>query len=651
MNDAENHALLARTLLWCDLQAKQFRPYCRDAYLSAAETFPEDDRCAFYVAALAVHEAIDVADAERQRLCARLMNPAWRKSSLWTRLKLSRDEALDALASGSDDIPTLEEAFRATPEQSPERGKVARRLAALYRSAGKRDENALILARYLFLHEPDDTENVLFLAERFVETGEVSADALHIFTRALEQADATSDPAADRWVDLLARQCLTASQIDKGMFATLWRAHRLSPEDRLLEAAAAYAGGLNEHLWQETDVLRLLGEVVSREAEIRPLFVQRRWRWETLVRALALAWGANGRNDRAAHLVYAHAVELCPEDRQLWVYHASALASDRDTSAKALHAYERARAGGKASDLIMAMLGHAYLKARAHLGSDRPKALLVWQDLYLRGLAGPEIAEVLGDALAQNGDASEIALHLWKSIAEREPQNGRIRCHLGNAMLTRDSPSEAVTWFREAARLLPDDFPTLLTCARLIKENTADAAEVAHLLTHALTLPEGQRSLEAHALLGEALAETDRREEAKEVFRKVIEELDPGHTRSLLMLAKLNLRYEQDGVATAEMLYARALEQEPDNPETYRRLAELYQEEGETRLEQAAREKYLSLSTSDPAQYRQLVDMYMRRQDWERAENALRQLMALGQADKKMYSLLGEVLHARNRAA
>ena len=115
--------------------------------------------------------------------------------------------------------------------------------------------------------------------------------------------------------------------------------------------------------------------------------------------------------------------------------------------------------------------------------------------------------------------------------------------------------------------------------------------------------------------------------------------------------AKLNLRYEQDGVATAEMLYARALEQEPDNPETYRRLAELYQEEGETRLEQAAREKYLSLSTSDPAQYRQLVDMYMRRQDWERAENALRQLMVMGQADKKMYSLLGEVLHARNRAA
>jgi uncharacterized protein HemY len=43
--------------------------------------------------------------------------------------------------------------------------------------------------------------------------------------------------------------------------------------------------------------------------------------------------------------------------------------------------------------------------------------------------------------------------------------------------------------------------------------------------------------------------------------------------------------------------------------------------------------------------------MYMRRQDWERAENIFRQLIAMGQADKKMYSLLGEVLHARNRAA
>ena len=648
----ENRLLLSRILVWCDLQGKTFRPYCAEGYQLAAEAFPDDDRCAFYVAALATHGLLPVSDEERKKLCARLMNPAWRKSSLWTRLKLSRDEALDALASGSDDIATLEETFRTTPERTAERGRVARRLGSLYRAAGCRDENALALARYLFQFEPDDAENVFYLAERIVESGEVGADALLIFTRALELADASGDArASDRWAQHLAKQCLETSQIDRGMFSTLWRAHTLSPDDRLLEAAAAYAGGLNEHLWEEPDVLRLLADVVAREGEIRPLFVKRRWRWETLVRALALAWGGARRNDRAAHVLYAHAVDLCPEDRQLWAYHASALASNRDTSPQALHAYERARLGGKSSDLVLAMLGHAYLKARAHLGPDRAKALAIWQDLYIRSLAGPEIAEVLGDVLAQNGDVSDIALHIWTSIAEREPQNGRIRCHLGAAMESRGAISEAVAWYREAARLLPDDFSVLLNCARLVKENTADATEVVRLLRHALTLPEGARSLDAHVLMGEGLAEIDQREEAKEVFRKVIEELDPGHTRSLLMLARLNLRYEQDGVATAEMLYARALEQEPDNPETYRRLAELYREEGETRLEQAALEKYLNLCSSDPAQYRQLVDMYMRRQDWERAENALRQLIGMGQADKKTYSLLGEVLHARNRAA
>ena len=647
----ESRLLLARTLVWSDLQARLFRPYCKTAYLDAAEAFPEDDRCAFYVAALVAHDLIEASDADRQAISSRLMNPLWRKSSLWTRLKLSRSDALDALASTSEDIAMLEETFRTTPDRAPERGKLARRLASLYRAAGRRDERALSLSRYLFSTEPDDDENVLFLAEETVRSGETGADAMTILTRALELSDVRSDGGADRWVRLLAQQCLDVGQIDKAMFSTLWRAHRLEPENRLLEAAAAYAGGLNEHLWQEADVLRLLGEVVAHEAEMYPLFVQRRWRWETLVRALALAWGAAGRNDRVAHLVYARAVELSPEERQLWGYHANALAAARDTSERALQVYERARASGKAGDLVVAMLAHAYLKARAHLGPNRPKALAVWQEVYLRGLAGPEIAEVLGDALAQNGDVSDIALHIWQSIAEREPENGRIRCHLGDAMRSRDALSEAVAWYREAARLLPDDFPTLLSCARLLKENTADAAEVVRLLTHALTLPEGARSLEAHALLGEALAETDRRDEAKAIFRTIIEELDPGHTRSLLMLARLNLRYEQDGVATAEMLYARALEQEPDNPETYRRLADLYREEGETRLEQAALEKYLSLSSSDPSQYRQLADMYIRRQDWERAEGALRQVIALGQGDKKTYSLLGEVLHARSRAA
>ena len=643
---------LGRALLWCDLQSRVFRPSCAAAYLAAAAAHPADERCAFYAAALAVHTPLQLDDDQKQKLHARLMNPAWRKSSLWGRLRLSRDDALDALAASSADVDVLEEALRAAPERAPDRRKLARRLGTLYRAESRRDEGALKIVRYLFLNEPGDEDNALYLAECLADSGADDPDSAPVFTRALEICDLACDEAGSgRWVRLLARRCLETGRLDQGSFPVLWRAHRLSPDERLLEAAAAYAAVLNEHLWREVDVLKLLCDVVAFEAEIRPLFVERRWRWEALVRALALAWGGAGRNDRAAHIVYARAAELCPEDRQLWGHYANALAAARDTSPAAIHVYERARAGGSAGDLVLAMLGHGYLTARAHQTPSRTKALAVWQELFVRGVAGPEIAEVLGDALAENGDASEIAVRLWESVAAREPDNGRIRRHLAEAMRGRGALSESVRWYREAAALLPQDFAVQLECARLMRDSTADSEEVVRLMERATALPEGERSLEAHVLLGEALADVERRDDAREIFRRIVDELDPSHTRSLLMLGRLSLRYQQEGVEEAGSLYARALEQEPDNPETYRRLAELYREEGETRLEQAAREKYLTLTSGDSAQYRQLADLYMRRGEWDQAESALRQVIQMGEGDKKTYSLLGEVLHARSRAA
>lgn len=651
----EKRTQVARALLLCDLKTRSYRPEYKEAYFEAASAYPKESSCAFYVAALAAHGMIETGDELKARLLAALLEPTWRKSPLWTKLHLSREEALSAMSEGNAgvaQIGMLEAAFRAAPERSEERLRIGRRLAALYRANKQTDENALTLARYLLMRDSEDVENTNYIAEHLVQQGDRSGDAMLIYEHALKLAERNIlQESGDRWAVWLANLYLELGRVERDTFPVLWRAWKKEPTSVLLEAATAYAGSLNEDLWLEPELLTLMEKVVTAEEELRPLFVQKRWRWEVLLRALAIAWGQAGRNDDAAHALYAHAVDVCPEDRDLWGYHANALAAKRDTSPEALLAYERAQAGKKAGDLVLAMLGHAYLRARAHIGATRPKALAVWQELYLKGMAGTEISEMLGDALAQNGDVSEIALHIWEGIAERDPNNGRIRSHLGAAHKTRGANSEAIAWYREAARLLPEDFTVLLECARLVMDNTADAAEAVRLLKVAVQLPDGDRHVDAHVLLGEALTAVEKREDAKKVLRKVVEDLDPGHTKSILMLAKLNLRYEQDSVAMAEHLYARALEQDPDNPETYRRLAELYRDEGETRLEQAALEKFLQLSSADVDQYRQLADMYMRRADWERAENALRQIVALGKADKKTYSLLGEVLHARNRVA
>jgi tetratricopeptide (TPR) repeat protein len=649
----EGRTALERALLHCDLKSRTFRPSCRDAYLSAAMAYPDDERCQFYIAALAYHELIEVDPGQRERYLVRLLKPDWRRSALWTRLQLSRDAALAALSrQKGGDVQLLEAAFRAAPERSEERRRIGQRLAELYRAEGRCDDEALALARYLFVNEPDDIENTAFLADWKVKEGSADGDTILILERALQQAQSRGDSASEeRWSGRLAAVYLATGRVDNGAFAVLRTASRLRPEDQLLEAATAYAAALNESSWGEADVLRLLERILPRRDELIPLFVERRWRWELVVRALALAWGASGRDDQVAHTLYAYAVELSPEDRDLWGYYANSLAARRDTSPTALHAYERARSAQRAGDLILSMLGYAYLRRDLHQTNERPKVIATWQDLYIRGLAGPEILTALSDTLAENGEVSDTAIQLWENLAQQNPSDGQVRLHLAVALRSRGANSEAIAWFREAVRLLPEDFEALVECGRLVLEGTADASEAVGLLTRAVKLPEGRRHLEAHVLLGEALAAADRREEAKEVFHKVVEELDPGHTRSLLMLARLNLRYEQDSVAAAESLYARALEQEPDNPETYRRLAELYRDEGESRLEQAALEKYLSLSSADADQFAQLADMYIRRKDWERAEQALRQIVSLGKADKKTYSLLGEVLNARNRAA
>jgi len=225
-----------------------------------------------------------------------------------------------------------------------------------------------------------------------------------------------------------------------------------------------------------------------------------------------------------------------------------------------------------------------------------------------------------------------------------DDKNGLLRLRLAQEWKMRGELEAALKYYREAARLLPKEFIAQFEAGQLLMEYLSDYTGAIRLLQKAVKLPAGTRHLMAHFCLGEALLARHKRDEAKEVFQRIVDEIDSNHTKTLLHLAKLNLKYEERGVQKAEALYEQAVTLDPDLPETYRKMAELYREKGQTEEEQVALEKYLSLSEPDADKYQQLADLYIRRGDYLRAESALRQVIALGKGDKKLYTLLGEVL-------
>jgi tetratricopeptide (TPR) repeat protein len=221
---------------------------------------------------------------------------------------------------------------------------------------------------------------------------------------------------------------------------------------------------------------------------------------------------------------------------------------------------------------------------------------------------------------------------------------------MGREYRSRGDLEAALTWYRAGAKLCPRDFEAQFQTGLLLLQQSGDYAAAEKLLAKAVKL--NPKHLNAHFALGEALLAQEKRDEAKEVFQKIVDTIDAQHTPSLLHLAKLNLKYDEQGVAAAEALYEQAKTLDPERPETYRKLAELYHAKGQHAEEQEALEKFLKLSSSDPDALRQLADLYIRRGDYAQAEGALRRIIALDKADKRLYTLLGEVMvQARAKAA
>ncbi len=660
--DDVQRAALLRCLVWTDVKAKQYRPTHLPWYREAAASNPSDERCLFFVAALARHGIIE-DDAVAARAFAAILKPEWAASPYWGRFDIGQkdlardlarlyaetpDDIFSRLSTGeqAERLAFVEEAYRESPERAPERAVLRAFLCRVYRAAQRTDEDAVAVYEAVFSDVPDDDANAVYFAELCAERERCDSLACAAYARMTNRAEeAGRDKEAGTWAVRLARAYLTLGRFDEGTLSTYRQAVHLAPGDDVLEGAFLHALARRRGAEDDLETLARMESAFANQNRYLPLFRTRGWDWGLVVRALALAYGMIGRIDEAALAVYARATELCDEDRMLWTLRARAIAETEDYSLEAVAVYERASVADNDDPVIFA-LGRAYIETGlgGPTGERRTEAIQLWESLYRQGMSWPELEAAL--ALAYTGDdrVNDIALSLWEKEVAEDRDNGLLQLRLGRECRMRGDTDVALKWYREAARLLPHDWGAHYELGSLLKDQYSDNAGAVKYLQKAIKAPEGALHLGAHFALGEALIALEKRDEAKKIFQRIADVIEPNHSPTLLYLAKLNLKYEAQGVRQAEALYEQALSLNPDDPETYRRMAELYREKGEAQSEEEALEKYLSLAEPDAAKCRQLADLYMRRGDFARAEGALRRIIAMGQGDKKLYTLLGEVI-------
>lgn len=694
--DDTTRARICRAITYTDGAAGRYVETCIPLYIEAACAFSDDPKCVFFVLSL-LHSGIINAHSDlsfsQGVYAAALFFEAWEGSvhhvafGLPSYSDLSRELALLYAADTNYITPERTEFVESVygelvqrpdaAQWEDDRSILAAYLGRAYQLEGRDDVFAQGVQESMsqwhaapvpgkrreWNDDPlDDPEMILRggsgnpdddlrIARRYIEEErDFDAAACALFARCIRHAKAReNEPEVSYWTVKLAHALIAVGRVDEDTREILQTASSIDPTDSLLELAYLYSygrDGAHELVSGDTQLAgRLENVVLTQSSRFAPLAAQNRWDWGAMERTLALTWGHQGRTDSYARSLYKQVMDTYPDDSLLAILYARSLAQANVTDSSAISAYENVLEMGKANEPVRRALAIAY--AKSGVASDdtkRPQAIRLWEEMHRSGLTeDSDIAAALAEAYSREGKGGDVAVAIWEKAAKADPKNGPVRLRLAREMHGRGEVLEAMKLFKEAAKLLPDDFDTQYETGLFLQERNDEAGAVRYL-KKAVALPGGTLHKEAHFALGEALLATEKREEAIQVFEKILDEIDPDHAPTLLQTAKLSLRYEETGAKRAEHLYGKALSLDSSNPEGYKRLALLHEEQGRFSDAEVAWEQYLALSPPDAESTRKIADLYLKRGDFVKAESALRQTVALGGGDKKLFSLLGEVI-------
>jgi tetratricopeptide (TPR) repeat protein len=166
----------------------------------------------------------------------------------------------------------------------------------------------------------------------------------------------------------------------------------------------------------------------------------------------------------------------------------------------------------------------------------------------------PEDQFTLAKAAEERGEYIE-AYRLWKELASRSNDASDL-CHLAHAARKLGLDAEAEQAFRSAIRA-DSSLPWGYVGLGILLRHLGDASEAVKLFMKASTL---EKSASISTLLGAALVDLERIDEAEEAFKAAVR-IDPAYEEAYFNLAMLK---SETNSAEAETLFLRAIELDPD---------------------------------------------------------------------------------------
>jgi tetratricopeptide (TPR) repeat protein len=275
--------------------------------------------------------------------------------------------------------------------------------------------------------------------------------------------------------------------------------------------------------------------------------------------------------DRAASY-YHYTVAHMYED-EFAVYNRSDLAT------KAIEEYRQAIDADPTSEYLTSGLAELYAKT----GRIRD-AVLEAQDILKKDpdnleahkLLGRIYLRSLGDVQSGSGSDSvlKLAIEQYEEIIKLEPDNVDDHLLLGRLYRLNNDLRKAESEFKIAVKLQPDSEEAVTTLAYLYNEE-GDSARAAETLS---SVPDAARSAKLYSALGYTYEQRKEYKQAIASYRKAIE-LDRDNLDAIRGLAQNLLNDGQTDAALEQ--YKIIADANPEDAQTYLRMAEIYRRNGQ----------------------------------------------------------------------
>jgi tetratricopeptide (TPR) repeat protein len=630
---------LERCLAEADVQAGVFSTGRVAIYRRRFAVQPDDPGPAFLLAA-AYKQGWLPQDEQMIPVWVRVLREDWKQHPLWDRFNLSRTKLLEELANlivQQGDIHP--ECIQVVERAYAENTRHSSWLTYLARAYPPRtDAQALQVYYAFFKQSPRDAANTRFLADWVAEHLQGKPWEAEVLRAAVTLGGETRN----RYLVALARCNALMRCFDKEALDVYQEACALNTDDAHLFTALLLALAHSKVYDEQAEALYT--KAMKQEKVISPVLEAMGFSLAEIEAALAHCFAQRNAQTKTAVSLYAKAFEHNPSDPVVAYAYSRALIKAEDYSSKALRVYAVAHKHYPHDTELLVALAKAY----AQNGVTNHEATHIYQKVLQARKEWPGMCESLAALYAKEARPPELALQLWKRLAEEQPQNAQVRKWIAAEYLRRREVKNALTYYQQAAQIAPEDFEAQFQTGKLLLESTNDLNGALQALQAAVAIQ--PLHLEANLLLGDTLARLEVYPAALTVFEHILDRIDNNNVHALTMAAQMTHLTSHDVLAAVKM-YERAVTIEPENVQVWKEFAEFTKDHGMVEREIRALETLTRLDPRESAHHVRLGELYLLDGDFKRAEEHLRQAISLGAQGTTVFTLLGEAATRVRRSA